>query len=418
MIPKTLVGITDVIGGWWARHPFLKVLAQKDFTLLWSAQVMSTLGDQFTYIALAILVLKTTGSALQVGLMFAVTTVPNILFGLIAGVFVDRWDRRRTMITCDILRVGIIAAIPWLIHLHLGLVYAALFISTAASRFFRPARVASIPHIVPEEQLVSANALDKTGVEAGRMIGYSLAGVIISWYGATVAFFFDATTFLLSALALSAIVIPYTPRPQGSGRSITQIKLELIDGLRYIWRNSVLRVAMGLALVAPLGMGLLNALLVVFALRVLGTTEAGYGLLETSIAAGVVLAGLIIGSFGDSLKRSAMMMWGLAGLGLSTILLAFSPSLMVAMGVMLLSGLANGVSLVGLRTLLQEQTPPEYRGRVSGAWMTAVSTSMVLGMSLTGLADVLPVRPIMAAAGMMMALTGLVGAQLPHLRNV
>ncbi|MDE3088222.1 MAG: MFS transporter, partial [Chloroflexota bacterium] len=174
-----------------ARHPFVEVLALKDFSLLCLGDIVSSLGDQFTYIAMALLVLKTTGSAMQVGIMLIMTAVPNILLGLIAGVFVDRWDRRRTMIVCDLLRGGVIAAIPWLIHIHLALAYTAIFISTAADRFESSARVASIPHLVPKERMVSANAFKSTGVQAGQMIGFSLAGLMVGLYGTTVAFYFD-----------------------------------------------------------------------------------------------------------------------------------------------------------------------------------------------------------------------------------
>ena len=400
-----------------ATIPFLQVLALKDFGLMWLAQIVSSMGDQFTYVAMALLVYQTTGSALQVGVMLAITTIPNILLGLIAGVFVDRWDRRRTMIVCDVTRAIVIGSIPWLIHLHLWMAYLAIFVSTAANRFLGSARVASIPHVVPKEILVSANAIDHTGVQCGATAGYAFAGIVVGLYGATVAFLFDASTFLFSALMLSLIVIPYVPKPQGSTKDAAQIKNDLLDGLRYIYHNNALRAAMGFAIWGPVGSGLLNALLVVFALRVLKTDDAGYGLIEAGCAIGIIVSGLVIGQIGNHLKRGMMMTYGCIGIGAGAVLLSFSPSLGIAMLAMTFLGIMNGVLLVGIRTLLQENTQSEYRGRVSGAWNTAIASGGIVGMSLAGLADIFPVQAMLIMAGLVQIVAGVALARLSSLRN-
>jgi DHA3 family macrolide efflux protein-like MFS transporter len=214
------------------------------------------------------------------------------------------------------------------------------------------------------------------------------------------------------------IAIPYIPKPQGSTKDIGQIKHDLLGGLSYIWQSNALRTAMGFAILAPIGSGLLNSLLVVFALHVLKTDEAGYGMIEAGFAIGIIVSGLFIGQIGNRLKRGLMMAYGWTGMGVGAILLTFSPSLGIAMLATTFSGLMNGIALVGIRTLLQENTQSEYRGRVSGAWNTAIATGGIVGMSLAGLADIFPVQAMLIVAGLVNIVAGVALARLSTLRNV
>ena len=139
----------------------LAVLRQRDFSLLWFGGVLSVTGDLFLFIALPFFVYERTGSVLATGAMFAAETLPRLLFGSVAGVFVDRWDRKRTMVFADLSRAVVL--LPLLAVAAggpLALVYAVAFVEATVSMFFLPAKSATIPNLVAERDLTAANSLD------------------------------------------------------------------------------------------------------------------------------------------------------------------------------------------------------------------------------------------------------------------
>src|SRR6185369_16331902 len=191
------------------QHPYVRLALNGSFSALWAGQLISLFGDRFNQLALVAVVATATGSAFATGLVFFAATLPNLLLSPIAGTFVDRWDHKETMVVSDILRAAIVLVLPVAAVTNIVLVYPLIFLVTSISVFFRPARVAILPQIVPERDLLSANSALWVGETIADVIGYPLAGILVALLGTAVpiAFWFDSATYLASAGLLATIVV-------------------------------------------------------------------------------------------------------------------------------------------------------------------------------------------------------------------
>ena len=162
----------------------LKILRQRNFFLLWVGQFISIIGDWVLFIALPFYTYSLTGSVLATGAMFIISTLPRLVLGSVAGVFVDRWDRKRTMIVADVLRVGLIAMLL-LVRSRDGLwlIYTSAFLESIVSQFFNPAKSAIIPLLVGENDLLPANSLNGLSDALTRLLGSALGGILMGWIG-------------------------------------------------------------------------------------------------------------------------------------------------------------------------------------------------------------------------------------------
>jgi MFS family permease len=161
----------------------LAVLRQRGFFLLWSGGVLSVVGDLFLFVALPFFVYERTGSALATGAMFMAETLPRLIFGSVAGVFVDRWDRKRTMILSDLSRAVIL--LPLLLVAAGGpvaLVYVVAFVEASVSMLFLPAKNALVPNLVAEEGLTAANSLNSLSEQVPALVGALLGGRSWVWW--------------------------------------------------------------------------------------------------------------------------------------------------------------------------------------------------------------------------------------------
>src|SRR6516162_871042 len=187
----------------------LAALRQRNFACLWFGQVISLTGDWVLFVALPFYVYSLTGSTLATGIMFIVQTIPSIFFGSIAGVFVDRWDRKRTMIIANLAQA--IALIPlFIVHSQqwIWVVYIFAFVEALISQFFDPAKNAIIPNLVDEEQLLAANSLNSMSQELTRLIGPLLGGLLLGFFGINSVIVVDSASFLISAGMIALIVLP------------------------------------------------------------------------------------------------------------------------------------------------------------------------------------------------------------------
>ena len=192
------------------QHPYVRLALNRSFSALWAGQLISLFGDRLNQLALVAVVAISTGSALATGLVFFAATLPNLLLSPIAGTFVDRWDHKEVMVVSDILRAAIVLILPVAAITNIVLVYPLIFLVTSISVFFRPARVAILPRIVPEQDLLSANSALWVGETIADVIGYPLAGLFVALLGSAVplAFWVDSATYLASAGLIASMVVP------------------------------------------------------------------------------------------------------------------------------------------------------------------------------------------------------------------
>jgi MFS family permease len=396
---------------------------------LWAGQLISQFGDRLHQLALVAVVAVSTGSALATGLVFLAASLPNLLLSPIAGTFVDRWDRKEVLIVSDILRAAVVLLIPLAAVTNVVLVYPMVFAVTTISIFFRPARVAILPRIVEERDLLTANSALWVGETLADVIGYPLAGIFVVALGSAVplAFWVDSATYLASATLLTAIVVravkPEADSPaDAAGEGKMGFVGELTAGWRFLRSEATLLANTIQAAIGQFTIGIVTALTAVYALRVFGGSDLGwqavYGFIETGIGVGNLLGGFMIGLIGASFGRGRMVTLGYALWGLMVTLMALTDHIGLAVGVAFGQGVANMVFVIPSQTLFQERTPPTLMGRVVGFRFALVFGSITLGMGVGAVfGEVIGVTPVLAFFGIMTMLTGLAGLLVPAIRD-
>jgi len=385
------------------RVTFFTVLRNANFRKLWIGQVISNIGDYFAFLALMVVVsgfsddpASTTASVS--GVMIALT-LPRLLFGVLAGVFVDRWDRRRTMLFSDLARVALtLAMIPAFLSQNLLLVYAIAFVMSSVGTFFMPAKGALIPRLVPEEQLLSANSLSQTSMMLANFIGPALAGLTFALVGRGnewVAFVLDSFSFVVSALAIYLIRAPREvtlvsqPSEEATAAGpFRRVWQELVVGLKVLALNRTVATLAGVFGVTMLGVGAMNVLWVVFLETSFGFKDAELGwrfsIVDIGFFAGMVGASVLVGNFMSHVTPKWFIVWGLVGAGAVTMVLGYLPDYWAVVGAMFVVGLFVAPINTGTSTLMQIVVPNSQLGRVGGGINTIVDTATLASMSLAG----------------------------------
>lgn len=376
---------------------------RSDFGMFWLAQAISRFGDPITLIALATVTYERTRSALFTALAVVIATLPTAVFGFFAGALGDALGHRRAMFVSDLARVVLIGAVPVLLNLGAPLVVAYVLVFTAAifAAVFNPARIAIIPQLVPLDRLASANSTITATDRTVEILGALAAGFLVATVGAA-AFYFDAATFAISALLLAAIrVRPGETRPF----LLSRLFADAAEGLRFVLRQPILRVNTYFSLAAQLALPVVNGLTPVYLVRRFANGEpefgaALFGVAEAALAAGAVGAGLTLPEYMTQFRKGQLIVAGFAGYGTLLILLGFAPSLLPAMVIFFLMGVANVVFVVPNITISQEITPPELRARVFGARAALLNLTWLPIIVVSGaLADRLDAGALIAIAG-------------------
>jgi MFS family permease len=406
------------------RHPYVRLALNSSFSALWFGQLISLFGDRVHQIALAFLVLGLTNSPVAVAFVFVAATLPNLLLSPIAGTYVDRWDQKDVMVVSDILRAAIILLIPIAAVTNIVVVYPLVFAVTSISIFFRPARVAALPRIVREDELLTANSAMWIAETIADVIGYPLAAVFVAFLGSALplAFWIDAATYAASAALIATIVVPPVPRQAGDGEQRPTVLADLRAGYRFLRNETALLANTLQATVAQFTLGVLIALTPYYAIGIaVGSAvdeKAAYGFLEAAIGVGNLVGGFAIGILGSRFARGQTIIVGYAALGACVLGLAFVGYLGMAIGLMFGIGVANMIFVIPSQTMFQERTPADMLGRVVGFRFALVFGSMTIAMAVSGLlASVVGVAVVIGIFGLMTMLAGLAGLLVPAVRD-
>jgi len=366
------------------------VLRHRNFALLWLGQLVSQIGDMVLMIALPFYVYQLTGSLFQTGLMYIVETLPRILLGSLAGVFVDRWDRRWTMITADLGRAGVLLLLLLVRSPHdLWLIYTVACVQSIISLFFAPALSAATPLVVAEHHLVGANALHSLSESLMRFIGPPLGGALLALAGLTGVVFVDSTSFVFSALMILLISVPKaaryivgSPNATPIGARWVQIWQEWLDGLRLVHERAIL-----LAIFVTLGIfalsgGLVAAPLIVFVREVMRGSALTLGWMAMAQGTGSLLGAALIGRATAMVRPAYLVGAPLVIAGCIVLLFVNIAALAVALPLIALMGVFIVGFFVTTQTLIQLNVADQYRGRVASALGTTTSLMGLLGMLL------------------------------------
>ena len=416
-------------------HPYVRLATNGPFSAMWLGQVVSSLGDRVHQVALVYLVARATnGSPLALGLVFAAMTLPAVLVGPLAGALVDRWDRKWVMVGSDLIRAGIVCLIPVASGLNVGLVVGLVFVLAAVSSFFRPARSAALPQVVPDEDLLTANSSMWIADTVSDLAGYSLGGLFVAFLGSSLAlaFWIDGVSYLVSGALVAAVVIPpiagraadggpeaaAVPR---AGSVATSIRTEMLEGWQCLRAETVLFATTVQATIAEYGLGALTVLSpLLIASLPLGSMEApaAYGFFEMAMGAGLVGGGIVLGGLATRVPKGPAIIAAFTAFGVALIALSATGILALALALAATVGIANAAFVVPSQTLFQQRTPSMMLGRVIAIRLALVSAALAVAMVTSGaLAEAFGLRPTLAACGVLTATVGLAGLAVRSIRR-
>ena len=368
-----------------ALPPFPALSGNRDFLTLIAGQFVSRVGDGLYSLAAVWLVLElTNNNPLASSAALAFQLLPVLLFSLVAGVLVDRWDRRLTMAVADGIRAPLVLTVPALYaagRLEVWHIYAVSFVLTSIGRLFTPARQALLPDLVAPGQLVRANAIAEGSNQAAFIFGPALAGLLAAVIGVANVIYLDSVTFALSAVSLLMIRTTRRPTPVARG----QWWQEAAGGLRHLRATPVLAAALALATAGNLAFAAGPALLPVLVRGLLGGDARVYGALLASFFVGAVAGSAVLGRLAARVHRGRVLLMGLSTVGFATLAVSAAPTAVWAAGALLVLGAAASTFNVAYYSLMQERTPRDLRGRVFAATELVSQCLRPLAILLAGL---------------------------------
>jgi DHA3 family macrolide efflux protein-like MFS transporter len=374
-------------------------LWNKDFALLWQGQLVSSLGKQAFGLTALLWMKDATGSGAVMGLVMTAAMLPPVLLGPVAGVFVDRWDRRKIIAYTDIAG-GLFVLAAALLFLLLpgskGLLIAAVFAVTLATglldTFSQPSIAASLPSLVPKDKLEAANGLNMSGIQLAVFGAQGCSGLLYSILGAPLLILANAVTYLYAGTTELFIRIPRRERraeeeSRAALHPFHRFRLEFAEGFRYLKGE---RGLLTLILVYAVLNFLISPVLVIlpfFAEDYLGLGAAWYGYLMAAFGLGAVVGYGLAGAFPT--RGRARELAVNANLVVQTLLMfaaLYFKAPVAELAIFLVFGITGGVMNVNIGTLIQLAVPAEFQGRVQGIMTTIAAGAMPLGMALGGLA--------------------------------
>ena len=404
-----------------SQSPYLRLARNANFSLLWVGQLVSLFGDRVHQVALAFLVAQY--GPLEVGITFAMTAVPNVLLGPLAGALADRWDRRLTMIGCDIVRAGLVLLVPIAAPIDIRLVYVLAFAVATVSILFRPAKNAIVPLVVDEPDLVTANSAVSVTETLADLLGYPAAGLLVAALGSLIgaAFVVDSATYVVSALLLWSMVSERSDHVT-EHFSVRAIGQEMVEGWLFLRRHAELFSNTLVSTFAQVAVGAEVVCSILYAQSVLEHSRIGYpenySLMMAAIGLGSIVGGLVLGGVAGRLPKGPLSIVGFVTFGLTFIAIGFVRDPYLAIALFFLVGATNMIFLIPNITLFQERTPQRLMGRVVSTRQAIVFGVMAASMALAGwLSGLLGSATVLALSGLVCVLAGLGGLLVPSMRN-
>lgn len=379
------------------KPTYLRLLKNRNYLLLWLGQAVSSLGDWIIVVAMISLVYKLSRSSLAVGTLMVFKMLPALFFGSIAGVIVDRFDRRRLMIACDIIRSLLILTLPFMKNIF-G-VYGIAFLLETCAILFMPAKDASIPDIVGEEDILTANSISHTTNYLTMIMGSAFGATIILlvelvWghlpffarlTGPSAAFYIDSGTFMLSALALSFIRLPKPDIIKTEKIDFFKIKEDLFGGFALMGNDGVVKYMLISLGIAILGGGSIYSLGVVYSTEVLKIGEAGFGYMISALGVGLVIGGFIAGTIGRFLPKDKIFSFSILAFGISMVAFSSISNYQLVIAIIVLAGVNLAILNITAYTIIHENVEGEVRGRVFSILESMIRVFLLASLTISSI---------------------------------
>jgi len=376
---------------------FREVLRLTVMRRVWYAQVVSLLGDFLALFAvISVVSFRLHGTPAQVTGVQIAYMLPLALLGPLAGVFVDRWPLKPTLIGSDLIRAALVALL--FVSTALWQIYLVLAALSCVSSFFAPAQSVTIRSHVPRQGLISANALMQMAMMGVRIIGPAAAGAIVAAFGPAICYAVDAASFVISAALIGSVAIIRPPSPgkaPETTNSVHAVVHEMGEGMRFIFHHAALSFVV-LAMAAGLfTIGCFGPLIAVYVREWLHAKAGTFGVVSAMVGVGMLFGMPMVRRLSAHASNGVLVLTGLAGIGVGALLLGALPFVAAALLATFTLGFAFAGIIVPAQTLMQQETPHALMGRISSTVMSVVFFAQLLGLVLSGvLAQLLGVRAV------------------------
>jgi DHA3 family macrolide efflux protein-like MFS transporter len=412
------------------------VLRLPSFMAFAVAQTVSLFGDKLDQIALIGLIsLVAHASPIGLSKLAFFTTLPVLIFGPVSGVFVDRWDRKRTMVICDSCRTVLVLLIPVVYWTQAGMygVFGIVFLVFLFGLFFNSSRMSIIPNLVPHESLLAANTVSKALGMIATVVGFWWGGYIVDWKGWSryglqgweAGFYLDSITYLISAIVLASITLRVAqvvraPRHESPGSGFAKFTAafrrlftDLSEAFRLIVNDRLILLVMGSVILLCVVAGSVFVLAVYIISVEMGKGTAGVGTTAAVLGVGMGLGSLTIHVLATRVRKEMVILFSFTLIGALMLLFSFVQSFMIGCFLTALAGMALVSIMISQDTLLHEVVPEEVRGRVFSAREWTLSAIFMVSSALAGLgAKLFSTRSTLAGVGVVVIVVSLWGQTL------
>jgi len=400
-----------------------ELLKDKNFFLLWFAQIVSNFGDRLNQMALiGLIYIRTPGSTIELAKLLSFTIIPVFIIGPIAGIYVDRWNRRITMIACDVIRGLLVLLIPVIVKYSTSMIpiYIVVFIIFSVTRFFVPSKLSIIPDIVHKDKLLLANSLSSTTMMIATIISFGFSGIIVAAFGPQAGFYIDSASYFISAALVFFVVVKVkegiksgTAGAKSADISRKTIIGDIKEGIGYLKGHKDIRMVANTMFLIMAGVGSIYIVIIVFIQKALQSSTKHLGLLVMFLGIGLFLGSIIYGKFGSRFSKRKVINFGLLTAGLTivlfTVCLKFIPSFFIAGALSIVLGIFSAPIIVSSNTLLHEVTHDEMRGRIFSSLEIVMHAGFLLFMFFASVtADKIGGDWVLITTGILFSAIGLI----------
>jgi MFS family permease len=406
---------------------FSEVLRNRDFFLLWLGQIISQIGDRLNQMALiGFITQRLPGNTLQLASLLSFTILPVFVIGPLAGAYVDRWDRRKTMYICDFLRGCLVLLIPlYLIDPKKSLlpVYLVVFLLFSIGRFFVPAKLAIIPELVLKEHILLANSLVNTTGMIAAIAGFGIGGIVVTVFGVKGGFYLDAISFLVSSLMIWSIRLKSSHSVDivSLGKEIVEVIrksvfTEIKEGIGYLINQKQMRAVIDVLFLVWAALGASYVVLIVFVQESLKSLTLDLGFLVMCLGAGLFLSSLVYGRLGkiDNCFKTIYVFLFTSGLALVAfvIILMGRPHFFTAALLSFIFGLTGAPIMTAVTALIHDISTEKMLGKVFSSIEIVMHLAFLLFMFLgSALAEFKAIgrQGVLIGVGIVFAFIGAIG---------
>jgi len=375
------------------------------------------MADKIYIYVLVIVAYNLTQKNLGVAVPMLSFGIPSVLFASFAGVYVDRWDRKLTMVMSSIIRAILILIIILFLQKSMVWIFAISFLVYTFAQFFAPAESSSLAEVVEKDNLIVANSLFMTTWMWTSVVGFALGAPLVNFFGEQITFVIAAFLYFASAIAVSMVNIKSTIGQKND--YMKSVKDDLLTGLEFLNRSMIIKYSIVKMMIVTSALAVISMLAIDFAEKYIGIGAKNFGILVIFVGVGMVFGMWALGRLSHHFKKSTIVFSGFVISGLTLMFLAYTKSLPFALFYLFLLGFSNILINATIQTILQQNTPKSLRGRIFGIQNMLINFAFTIPVVIFGgIADYFGLEIAIVVLGMMILVSGLVSFLIPKYRTV